>query len=237
MMPHSSRTTALVDEDLPHVRRGLCAIISQVFPGIVVMEAADLKSARTHLAQSRGFRIALIDLGLPDGSGLELIREIRSLHPSTLAVVTTIYDDDQHVFTAIAAGADGYLLKEHTAEVLTQHLKRLEEGLPALSPAVARRILGYFRHQQAFSSDPFGAVPDTGVRKVLAQEQVEDTQLTGRETEVLALIGRGMQRGEVAELLTITENTVAKYLKEIYRKLCISSRAEAALEARRRGLV
>lgn len=236
MMPHSSRSTALVVEDLPHVRRGLCAILTQAFPGITVMEASDLKSAREQLARSDGYRIALIDLGLPDGSGLELIRDIRGAHPSTLAVVTTIYDDDQHVFSAIAAGADGYLLKEHTPDVLVQHLKRLDEGLPALSPAVARRILGYFRRNEGFQG-PFGASPVTGVRQIPADERGDDAQLTGRETEVLALIGRGMQRGEVAELLTITENTVAKYVKEIYRKLCISSRAEAALEARRRGLV
>jgi DNA-binding NarL/FixJ family response regulator len=222
----------LVVEDLDHVRRGLSSVLTQAFPGIAMSEAGDLRSARALLAKPEGYRIALVDLGLPDGSGVDLIRELRSLHPSTLVIVTTIFDDDEHVFAAIAAGADGYLLKDHRRELLVERLRLLEQGVPALSPEVARRMLGYFRQ-----NDPFARPPDTGVRRILPAEGSWETQLTARETEVLSLIGRGLQRGEVAALLAITENTVAKYLKEIYRKLNISSRAEAALEARRRGLV
>jgi len=222
----------LVVEDLFHVRRGLSGVLKQAFPGLTVAEAEDLRGARAQLRESVDLRVVLIDLGLPDGSGIDLIREVRSLHPGALAVVITIFDDDQHVFAAIAAGADGYLLKEHPAETLVRHLLRLEEGLPALSPGVARRILGYFRHKEDFAS-----ALETGVHRILPVANVDSTRLTSRETEVLSLIGRGLSRAEVAAQLAITENTVAKYLKEIYRKLDISSRAEAALEARRRGLV
>jgi DNA-binding NarL/FixJ family response regulator len=214
-----SEPRALVVEDLPEVRRGLIGMVERAFPRSAIDEAHDLRAARAQLARGAPYRVVLIDLGLPDGSGLALIRELRKLQPDALIVVTTIYDDDEHVFSAIAGGADGYLLKEHTPDVLAQQLQHLARGLPALSPSIARRILGHFREAPG---DQVG---------------VEVSQLTARESEVLSWIGRGLSRVEVARLLAISEHTVAKYLKDIYRKLNITSRAEAALEARKRGLV
>lgn len=211
---------ALVVEDLAAVRRGLERIVAEVFPGVVVEGAADLRSARQRLVREQPFRLALIDLGLPDGSGIELIRELRLMSPDTLRVVTTIYDDDEHLFAAIGAGADGYLLKEQPAHILKEHLRRLDEGTPALSPSIARRMLAYFRASAAAIAAQEGSVG-----------------LTTRETEVLSLIARGLRRSEVAKLLGISENTVARYIKDMYRKLGISSRAEAAIEAQRRGLL
>ncbi len=220
----SWRQRALIVEDLPQVRRGLRQVLLQAFPGIEIDEVEDIKGARAKVSEAAGYSVALIDLGLPDGSGVEVIRHIRQQPHRTLAIVTTIYDDDEHVFQALAAGADGYLLKEHAPEILVQHLTRLDQGYAALSPAVARRILAYFRQAPPF-------------RPQSNQPTASAVRLTARETEVLSLIGRGLQRGEVANILGIAENTVAKYVKEIYRKLDISSRAEAALEAQRRGLV
>jgi DNA-binding NarL/FixJ family response regulator len=213
----------LVVEDLPEVRRGLARIVQQAFEGLVVDEAEDLQTARALLAGPRRYRVALVDIGLPDGSGLTLLHEVRRRDPTTLKVVTTIYDDDENVFTAISSGADGYLLKDQPPDVLVQQLVWLQRGLPALSPAVARRVLAHFQGRPAPPSpSPAGA---------------DAAHLTPRETEVLSLIGRGLSRAEVAEALKLSDNTVAKYLKDIYRKLDISSRAEAALEASRRGLL
>lgn len=213
----------LVVEDLPDVRRGLARMLQQAFDGLVVDEAEDLQSARALLAGPGRYRVALVDIGLPDGSGLQLIQELRRRDPTTLKVVTTIYDDDENVFSAISAGADGYLLKEQPRDVLVQQLVWLQRGLPALSPAVARRVLAHFQGRPA----PLSPLP--GVN--------DAAHLTPRETEVLSLIGRGLSRAEVADALNLSDNTVAKYLKDIYRKLDISSRAEAALEASRRGLL
>ncbi len=215
---------ALIVEDLPQVRAGLRKLLLKAFPSIAIDEASTLEMALAVLTGREPYALALIDLGLPDGSGVEVIRAIRKRPERTLAIVTTIYDDDDHIFDALTAGADGYLLKEQAPQELVRQLTHLDEGFTALSPAIARRILGHFRKAPVMP-------------KLRQQPAPNPVQLTTRETEVLSLIGRGLQRGEVATILGIAENTVAKYVKEIYRKLDISSRAEAALEAQRRGLV
>lgn len=223
----AERRFGLVVEDHPEVRRWLAAALCSAFPEIEIGEAGSLSEARRWLAvlagdklRSAGFRIALVDLGLPDGSGVDLVRQIAEDHPAALPVVATIYDDDLHLFPAIAAGAQGYLLKEQEQDTLVRHLRCIDEGLPPLSPSIARRMLAHLRQPSA----PVAA-------------KAPETALTPRETEVLSCIGRGLRVGETAGVLGLAEHTVAGYVKTLYRKLNISSRAEAALEAARRGLV
>lgn len=223
----TARRIALVVEDLPEVRRWLVSALEHAFEDVMVAEAATLADAREWLrrlekdaGRAARFRIALIDLGLPDGSGVDLVREIAEGHPAVLPVVATIYDDDLHLFPAIAAGAQGYLLKEQEHDALVHHLRRIDEGMPPLSPAIARRMLSQLRGR-------------SHVMATAAPEAV----LTRRETEVLSCIGRGLRVIETANVLGLAEQTVAGYVKTLYRKLNISSRAEAALEAARRGLV
>jgi len=163
--------------------------------------------------------LALVDLGLPDGSGLDLIGKIRQRCPATPVVVVTVHDDDEHLFAALAAGAEGYLLKEQSDDMLVMQLRLWAEGQPPLSPRMATRILSHFRE-----------VPTRNSTK-------EFVTLTPRETDVLACIGRGLRVHEAAQHLGIAESTVTSYVKSIYEKLNINSRAEAALEATRRGLV
>jgi len=204
----------LIVEDLSETRRWLIGIARAAFPGCEIHEAASL---RTGIAQSaaRDYDLALIDLGLPDGSGLDVLRNLRLLRPETTCVVTTVMGDDASIVGALSAGAQGYLLKEQPQDLLVRQLSQMAEGIPALSPSVARRIMEHFQR-----TGP--AAPEDA--------------LTAREREVLALIGRGLRNGEVAEALRITENTVAGYIKDIYRKLGISSRAEASWHAVRLGL-
>ena len=202
------------------MRDWLCACLTRTFEGMEVQGAASLRAARAWLAArepSDAAAVALIDLGLPDGSGVELIVEIVARHPSILPVVTTVYDDDAHLFDALAAGAGGYLLKDQTDDGLMGALRAITRGEPALSPPVAHRILQHFRQTAS-------TLPRPNV-------------LTGRETEVLTWLGRGLTAPETARKLGLTEHTTASYVKTIYSKLNISSRAEAALEAQRRGLV
>lgn len=218
---------ALVVEDHAAVRSGLAGALERAFDGIEVAQASSVAEGREWLLGLRhdplrqaAFRIALIDLGLPDGSGVELVRQVADECPQALPVVATIYDDDLHLFPAIEAGAQGYLLKEQDQETLVRHLRRIDEGLPPLSPSIARRMLAHLRQLSA----PLVA-------------RAPETALTPRETEVLSCIGRGLRVGETAGVLGLAEQTVAGYVKTLYRKLNISSRAEAALEAARRGLV
>lgn len=205
--------TVLIVEDIVETRGWLTGLVRRAFPAAEVDTAATLRKARPLLA--RGFDLALVDLGLPDGSGLDLVREVRAENLPTRCVVTTVMGDDASVVQALSAGADGYLLKENPADVLVRQLGQIADGIPALSPSIARRIMEHFRYT--------GPV-------------VVDQQLTDREAQVLSLIAQGLRNAEVAAQLSIAETTVAGYIKAVYRKLGISSRAEAAWHAARMGL-
>lgn len=209
----------MIVEDLPAVRDWLVGVCARVFPDIAVTACGDLASARALLgkiaAGETELAFALVDLGLPDGSGIELIRDLSRQHPRTLPVVTTIYGDDRHIFDAIAAGAQGYLLKDDDPESFESSLLRIKRGEPPLSPAVARRMMTYFR----------GVGVPSGIG------------LTQRETQVLSLLALGMRIQDIAREIKISDHTVRDHVKAIYGKLNISSRAEAAVEATRRGLV
>ena len=217
-------THALLVEDHAETRAWLTDALRTAFDGIEIEACANLADSeawlKTH-SPSAAPTLALIDLVLPDGSGIALIREIAEHHPSVTPVVITIYDDDAHLFDAIAAGAQGYLLKDERPETLVRHLKDIEQGEPALSPSVARRMMAYF-HSRA---------------PVVVSEGRGDILLTNREREVLGLLGRGFRVHDAARQLGLTRHTVAGYVKVIYSKLNISSRAEAAVEAMRRGLI
>ena len=212
----------LVVEDHADTREWLVSVLRSAFGDIEIAAFADLGGARSWLAGQRGMAermIALIDLALPDGSGVDLIAAIAQDHPRVIPVVVSIYDDEAHLFDAVAAGAQGYLLKDQQPETLVRRLMEIEKGEPPLSPSIARRILAHF---QRVVDEPAPAA---------------EVALTGRESEVIGLLARGMRISDAAAELGLTRHTVAGYVKVIYSKLNISSRAEAALEARRRGLV
>ena len=209
----------LVVEDQPALARWLTQTLQQAFPGIQVEQAATLAAARTVLRSALVPDIALVDLGLPDGSGVDLIREISASRPQCECIVTTIYADDQHLFPALRAGARGYLLKDAPRERILQSLLGIAAGEPPLSASIARRVL------RVFGDEAATAAP------------ASDTRLTPRERETLALIAKGFKIAEVATHLGITHNTAHGFIKSVYRKLNISNRAEAAIEATRMGLI
>lgn len=208
--------SALVVEDHDETREWLCELVAEAFPDTEVRHAATLGRARRVLEDGQP-ELAVIDLSLPDGSGVELIRSLSQTSPQTYSVVATIFDDDRHLFAALQAGAQGYLLKEQPRPRLLAQLQGIMNGNPPLSPTVARRILRYFQGQPP--------------------PRVTDKTLSDREKEVLTLVSKGLSRSDISRLLGITPNTAAGYIKTIYRKLNVSSRAEAVLEAVRMGLV
>lgn len=208
--------SALVLEDVPDVADWLARLLGERFPGIPVSVADSLATAATILDAGFVPELALVDLNLPDGDGIELIARLSQQFPDCLCVVTTLFADDAHLFPALRAGAQGYLLKDQPQERLSAALEGILRGEPPLSPAIAQRLLRSFQAQPG--DEPAGA-------------------LTPREREVLVLVSKGCRLPELAEHLQISRHTVAHYLKSIYRKLNVNSRAEAALQAARMGLV
>jgi DNA-binding NarL/FixJ family response regulator len=208
---------ALVLDDLAASRRWLRAALEQAYPEIEVIEAASLAEAVERLGPAPD--LALIDLGLPDGSGVQMIERLCA-DGGTLCVVATIFDDDAHLFPALRAGAQGYVLKDMAQEELSAMLLGIADGQPPLSPSIARRLLRHFGP----------ALPPVN-------SDLDSAKLTEREKSVLQLIGKGLTVGEAANALELSRHTCAGYVKDIYRKLRVSSRAEAALAATRMGLV
>jgi len=215
----------LIVEDRPDTRAWLAEVVADAFPDMAVATAASLREARRFLEDHTAdpawrLTLALVDLGLPDGSGTDLVRELAASFPDTLPVVATIYDDDLHLFDSLAAGAQGYVLKQEHPDTVADCLRRIDAGEPPLSPSIARRMLERLR--------PAPAAP--------AQRPRDEARLSARETEVLTLLARGLSGPEAAREIGLKPQTVAGYVKVIYQKLHVSSRAEAVLAAAERGL-
>lgn len=208
----------LLLEDLAEIRAWLSELVTRVFPQAQVMECARIEHALDFIARNR-FDLALVDLGLPDGSGVTVVERLREVQPETQTVVVTIHDDDDHLFPALQAGAFGYILKEQTREQIEEQLQRISQGEPPLSPSIARRVISHFK-----------AAPQP------APSDIPKVALTERETEVLLRVAKGFTLPEIGVQLGLSRHTIADYVKQIYRKLNISSRAEAALEAQRLGI-
>ncbi len=216
--------TILLLEDLPEIREWLRKLVLQVFPGSTISESARVQDAREIVAAVK-FDLALVDLGLPDGSGVDVVTRLRDAQPDARCVVVTIHDDDEHLFPALQAGAFGYILKEQPREMIIEQLQRIAQGEPPLSPSIARRVMAYF----SAKAKPH-ALPGTSSAAMPA------VNLTERESEVLLRVAKGYTLPEIGVQLGLSRHTIADYVKQIYRKLNVSSRAEAALEAQRLGL-
>lgn len=201
----------LIVEDMAETYAWLHATVQSVFPSSVIHGASHLQQAR-ELLQGQAVDLALIDIHLPDGSGLDLLGEIMRATPATYCIIATVFGDDGNLFEALRTGAKGYLLKEQSSEQFATHLRGIVNDQPPLSPAIARRVLQLF-------------CPPAG------------DDLTRRELEVLSLIARGLRLKDVAAELAISAYTVGDHVKSIYRKLQVSNRAEATLQAARRGLI
>jgi len=216
-MPVPTLTLLAVDDDesfLDTVR----ATVDQRPELALVGTAGSLAEARALLAQ-QAVDVLLVDLGLPDGNGIDLIRETRAARPDTDIMVITVFGDEAHVVASIEAGATGYLLKRNLPEQLAQTVIELRAGGSPISPVIARQLLKRFA-----APLPAAVDPDHG-------------GLSEREREVLAYIAKGFTVAEIAAMLKLSAHTVGTHVKRIYRKLAVHSRAEALYEASRMGLL
>ncbi len=214
-MTTASPSTILIVEDHIETATALQSVVKLVFDSATIVIAASLSDGLDRIRE-QSFDLALVDLGLPDGSGIDLIKVLSSTQ-NTFIVVTTIFDDDEHLFQSLQSGASGYLLKGHQQGELVSFLRGILTGSPPLSPTIAHAMLAHFRNQPASKATVPVALPPVS--------------LTNRESEVLQLIAKGCQVSEVATLLEIAEGTVSAHVKKIYEKLDVHNRAEATIAA------
>ncbi len=180
--------------------------------------AACLADAHRCLAAGR-FAVLLVDVGLPDGSGVELIRDCRAAHNPASILVISAWRQEQVVLDALQAGANGYLLKERDDIEIALSLRNCLAGGAPIDPFLAKRILALATPVAA--SGPLPSAP----------------QLTSREIEILGLVAKGLTNREISDVLALSKLTVEVHIKNIYRKLVVGSRTEAVFEARNHGLL
>ncbi len=202
---------------------------------LVVEHAADMRLAAKAGTQAEGLAmlagrpadVLLVDLGLPDGSGIEVIRAAARLWPGCSIMVSTNFGDETHVMRSIEAGAAGYLLKDSSPSRMADEIRSLASGGSPISPIIARQVLARFRHQPAAPAHEQPAAPDEEAPALLSQ----------REKEVLDYITKGFTVHEIASLMELSHFTVRTFVRRIYSKLKVTSKAEAIFEARTQGLL
>ncbi|MDO5626119.1 MAG: response regulator transcription factor [Pseudomonadota bacterium] len=173
--------------------------------------------------------VLLVDLGLPDGSGLQVIAAVRARWPCVAPMVSTIFGDEAHVLAAIEAGAMGYLLKDSAPDVVVQEVRALHAGGSPINPLVARKLLLHTRQS--------GAQAEAGAAARAGNAGDEPPALSTREQEVLRLVSRGHTLAEVAQVLAVSPHTARTFVRRIYAKLQVNSRADAVRVAAHQGLL
>lgn len=227
----------LIVEDDPAMRDFFAVSVARNEKLALLAGVGSVTEARTCLDNpAQRVDVLLTDLGLPDGSGLDVIRHARQRHPECEALVISMFGDEDNVMASIEAGALGYIHKDTTPEDVAQTILDMKAGASPISPMIARRVLAKYRALQAPA--PVVPVPDSGwgdLQALTANE--EKVQLSGREQEVLELIARGFSYAEIARLKVVSVHTVQTHIKNLYSKLAVHSKSEAVYEATRMGLL
>ena len=207
--------TLWILEDHASLRRTLQRVFSQE-PDLACESAfGNAEAMLEALAQGRGPDVLLIDLGLPDLSGLEVIPRVRTVSPHTVVIVLTVYEEDEKIFRAVCAGAAGYLLKGSSADQIVQAVRDALSGGSPMTPKIARRVLEMFSR--------------------LAPKPAE-YGLSERENQILQLIVAGLTNKELAAKVELSVHTVDSYLRRIYTKLEVHNRSGAVAKALRERL-
>ncbi|MEM9624452.1 MAG: response regulator transcription factor [Pseudomonadota bacterium] len=222
----------MIVEDDEQTRSGLIATLSTEKEFKVVSAKANVAEAMTYLAsdEAAALDVLLVDLGLPDGAGQDIIRAAASRPKPIEVMVITVFGDERNVVSAIEAGAAGYLLKDAAANSITEAVHELLAGGSPITPVIARHIL------RRFKPDP---VPEPKAHDEALDGTLDEAlpHLTPRETEVLQMVARGYTNNEIGELLGMSFHTVNSHVKQIYRKLSVRSRSEAVFEATQLGII
>lgn len=214
-------TSVMIVEDEPEfLRRFSEAVLSDA--ELWLLGAVSTGSAAKALLSVQAPDVLLVDLGLPDISGVEVIRHATQHCPRCDVLVVTMFADDGHVLDSIEAGATGYLLKDAASQRIAANIHEVRAGGSPITPSIARRVLSRLRIA------PTTAVPTP---------RAESALLSDREIEILRLVAKGLSFETVSELLGISAHTVVTHVKKVYRKLAVHSRGEAVYEASQMGLL
>jgi len=212
----------LVVEDEPLIRNRLESILRGLgYADDALIFCGTLKQARAQLAE-HPVAMALVDLGLPDGSGIDLISQMRAADPGMGILVISAWSTEDAILSALRAGANGYVLKERDDLEVTLSIRSVLRGGAPIDPFIARRIIAEL--QPAQPTEAHKAMPP-------------EAALSAREIQILKLVADGMTNREIAESLFLSRYTVECHVKNIYRKLAVPSRTKAVSEARARGLL
>lgn len=207
----------LIADDHPLFRKGMRALLESLPEVEVVGEAATGEEAIA-LAGTLAPDVVVMDLQMPNGSGIEATRAILDTSPHIRVLMVTLFEDSESVFTALRAGARGYVLKDAGADEMTRAIRAVGRGEAIFSPAIANRLIDFF-------STPHPSVP----------KEIFPT-LTEREREILALIAQGHSNAEMAQQLSLSVKTVQNYVSNVFSKLQVADRAQAIIRAREAGL-
>lgn len=213
-MPREIRVAIV--EDQVHTREGLAALISGTSGYQMTGAFSSMESALPRIDAAVP-DVVLLDIGLPGMSGIEGARRVKERHPGMQILMLSVYADNEHVFEAICAGADGYLLKDAPPSRLLDAIREVRDGGSAMSPQIARKVVKMFQD--------------------IAPPREESAKLTSRELEVLALLAQGHSYKSAAAALDLSFDTIRFHVRNVYEKLHVHSKSEAVLRAFQTGLL
>ncbi len=211
-------TRIVIAEDHPIFRDGLRALLRTI-AGVELVGEATTGDEAIEMAHRLRPDVVLMDVDMPGRNGIEATRAIRDRHPQVGVLMLTMFEDDDSLFSAMRAGAQGYLLKEASGEELAAAVEAVVRGQAIFGPGVARRVMGFF---SAAASGPVPPEPFP--------------ELTSREREVLDLIAEGRNNSTIAGRLGLSEKTVRNHVSNILNKLQVVDRAQAIVRAREAGM-
>lgn len=213
----------LIADDQMLMRQGLETLL-ELEPDLQVVGQASDGAEAVELVEQLKPHVVLMDVRMPRMNGVDATRQIRARAPETQVIILTTFDDDEYVFEGLRAGAMGYLLKDVSAEDLTDAIRRVARGEALIQPSIARKVVSEFARLGA---------PE---KKTAAHSELLDP-LSERELEILKLLAQGMSNREIAETLFITEGTAKNHVSNIFSKLGVRDRTQAVLRAQEIGLV
>lgn len=224
MQDHAPIHVVLVEDDVSFQNAFSAAIHATTDLKLVGM--ASTRAGALELLGGAPADVIIVDLGLPDGSGIDVIRASLKQWPNCGVMVSTVFGDEAHVMRSIEAGAAGYLLKDSRPENMMHEIRSLNGGGSPISPLIARQILTRFRRA--------GASP--APMPIRAADR-DAAVLSAREQQVLELFTKGYTAEECAALMQVSRHTVLTFVRRIYAKLNVTSRAAAIFEARQQGIL